>query len=82
MSQTAEAPKTVDTEDVFELLKRRGPLCASQISVELLASVKSIESILSELRDAGVVEQRPDRNESMVQEEVPWAITRNPFRQS
>jgi len=63
-------------EEVFNLLKRRGPLCASQIAVEVGWSLKNVKVALNELRQEGVVEPRPDRDRSVLygQSEVPWGL--------
>jgi predicted ArsR family transcriptional regulator len=76
-----EADATSSTaEDVFGLLKRRGALCVSQLSVELLISPKAIRHALAELQELELVEHRPDRDEDLnrIEDEIPWAI-RRPF---
>ena len=65
------------TEDVFNLLKRRGPLCASQIAVELGQSLRSVAEALHSLKDARIIEPRPDSNILFQQEEeTPWGLAR------
>lgn len=68
-------------EDVFELLKRRGALCTSQLSVELLQSPRIIRNALEELAELDLVEHRPDRDDNLnqIEDEIPWGI-RRPFR--
>jgi transcription initiation factor IIE alpha subunit len=61
-------------EQVFELLKRRGPLCESQLSTELLIGSREIDGALQRLKEAGVVELRPDRDESFKECEQPWGV--------
>jgi Mn-dependent DtxR family transcriptional regulator len=61
-------------ERVFELLKRRGPLCQSQLSVHLLASTRDIEKALQQLTQMGIVEHRPDRNPVLREIEEPWGL--------
>ena len=66
-----------DAEEIFELLKRRGPLCASQISVEILISLKRTISALVHLEGQQVVERRPDRDIDRRFSDpalAPWAL--------
>jgi len=64
-------------EDVFNLLKRRGPLCASQIAVELGQSLRSVGEALHSLKTEQLIEPRPDSNLSFQQEdETPWGLAR------
>jgi predicted ArsR family transcriptional regulator len=65
-------------EDIFNLLKRRGPLCASQIAVDLGRSLRKIREFLEEMKAEGVVELRPDRDRSMPydENETPWGLKR------
>lgn len=80
MSESTSNAAGPFTEDVFELLKRHGALCASQLSVELLTSPRTVHKALAELKRLDVVEQRRDRDEGLNQpeDEIPWAI-RRPF---
>ncbi len=73
------SPSKIDVRGkVFDLLKRRGPLCASQIAVELGRSLKGVTADLNEMRAEGSVEPRPDRGRSMPQDEfeTPWGLVR------
>ena len=80
MPESTSSSTSPVAEDVFELLKRRGALCASQLSVELLESPRIVHNALAELKRLDVVEQRRDRDEVLNQheDEIPWAI-RRPF---
>jgi DNA-binding transcriptional ArsR family regulator len=57
-STPAASDQTVD--QIFELLKRKGPLCASQISVELLVPLRDVVRGLTVLKEEGLVEPRSD----------------------
>jgi len=75
----AMAANAVDVDErVFNLLKRQGPLCASQIAVEVGLSLKRLEPTLDRLRSAGVIELRPDRDRSLSPDEAetPWGLAR------
>lgn len=75
----ADLASSVDVgEEIFNLLKRLGPLCASQIAVEIGLSLKKIKPILEQLRAEGVIEPRPDRDRSMPydESEIPWGLSR------
>jgi DNA-binding transcriptional ArsR family regulator len=63
-------------EEVFRLLNRRGPLCESQISVELLLPLRVVQVVLGRLRAMGLVEPHPDRDERLraVKQEVAWGL--------
>jgi predicted ArsR family transcriptional regulator len=69
-------PKT--KEEIFDLLKRRGPLCASQIAVEMGLSLRGVTTAMEEMRAEGFVEPRPDRDRSMPydQYDTPWGLVR------
>jgi hypothetical protein len=64
---------------VFETLKRQGPLCESQLSVELLEGPGPILLALRELSGTGLVEKRPDENPRYQSAEVPWGLKRPRF---
>jgi predicted ArsR family transcriptional regulator len=66
------------SHEIFELLKRTGPLCASQIAVDLRAPLKKIRPVLEQLKQEGVVELRPDRDLNVPYEsdETPWGLSR------
>lgn len=70
----------VDVEtEIFELLKRRGPLCASQIVVRLSLPPKMIDAALKKLEADGIIERRPDRDRSIPydkESEMPWGLVR------
>ena len=59
-------------ERVFELLKRRGPLCQSQLSARLFTGARDIQTTLEQLEKIGVVEPRPDPKLRRV--EMPWGL--------
>ncbi|MFN7928932.1 MAG: helix-turn-helix domain-containing protein [Blastocatellia bacterium] len=65
---------------VFQLLRQRGPLCASQLSVELVVPLKEINLSLDELEKKHLVERRSDRDTKRhyTQEEEPWGLA-TPF---
>jgi predicted ArsR family transcriptional regulator len=65
-------------EEVFNLLKRRGPLCASQIAVEIGISLKNLELVLDQLHAEGAIEPRPDHDRSLLSDksEEPWGLPR------
>jgi hypothetical protein len=65
-------------DEVFNLLKKLGPLCASQIAVEVGVSLKNLEPVLHRLQTDGVIEPRPDRDRSLPydESEKPWGLTR------
>ena len=64
-----------DTADlIFELLKRRGPLCQSQLSTELLVSTHRIEKALRDLEKDDLVEVRPEHRAYLKAAELPWGI--------
>lgn len=66
-------------EEVFDLLKRRGPQCSSQVAVTTGAPLKKVTAALDELRQVGLIEPRPDHDTSIPfnELEVPWALTRS-----
>ena len=68
-------------DEVFNLLKRLGPLCASQLSAEVGVKVSVIERELLRLVELGLVEQRADKDTTREysEPEKPWGI-RRPFR--
>lgn len=65
-------------DKIFDILKRKGPLCSSQISVELLLPITKVEAGLKKLEEEGIVELRPDRNDSINRnsELTPWGLSR------
>lgn len=63
-------------EEVFNLLKQRGPLCISQMVVELGLPPRLVVSALQSLKDVGLVELRPDRNQSLNGDDTPWGLSR------
>lgn len=74
----AELPEAT-LDKIFELLKRKGPLCASQVSIELLLPLRKVMAGLRKLHDEGIVELRPDRDEVNNEDEelTPWGLTRS-----
>lgn len=76
---TALADNSVEIRDhVFSLLKSRGPLCASQISVEMGLPLKGVRTALKDLQAEGLVAPRPDRDKSVTYSEIemPWGVSR------
>ena len=72
---------TVELADrVFEILKRRGPMCESQLSAELVVGLKSIATSLEQLEREGIVERRPDHDQA-IDTETAWGL-RKPFKGS
>ncbi|MFN2455710.1 MAG: winged helix-turn-helix domain-containing protein [Pyrinomonadaceae bacterium] len=67
------------SDEIFELLKRRGPLCISQISVELLLPPRKVQESLKALKETGLIDLRPDRNETQNNNAdlTPWGLARN-----
>ncbi len=51
-------------QEVFRLLRQKGPLAPVQISSDLLIPLNEVHSALVTLRDQGIVEPRPDRDRS------------------
>ena len=64
--------------DVFTLLKLRGPLCSSQLAADIGVSIKRIEAELRNLKEREIVERIPDRDNSrkFSDNEVPWGLRR------
>jgi hypothetical protein len=60
---------------VFSLLKKVGPLCPSQISVELGLPLKEIETALKILEMRGTVDLRPDRDMTKQGDEAAWGLS-------
>jgi hypothetical protein len=68
-------------ERVFDLLKRRGPLCASQLSNELFLPLKEVIQALAALKSRNVVEQRRSRGLVPPDEATaPWGLSTRIFR--
>ena len=63
-------------DEVFKLLRKKGPLSRTQISVDLLIPYKKVETALQTLRVRGVVEQRSDYDKSSQFEPStsPWGL--------
>ena len=61
-------------ERIFELLKRRGPLCQSQLSAHLLVGPKKVDAALLELEKQGIVEHRTEHSEALRRVENPWGL--------
>ena len=61
-------------EEIFEVLKRKGPQCQSQLSAELLVGAKEIEAALKELKESGAVETRPEHRAYLRDVEQPWGL--------
>jgi DNA-binding transcriptional ArsR family regulator len=74
-STAAVSNETIDL--IFELLKRKGPLCASQISVELLVPLREVVGGLTALKEDGLVEPRADESCNEADEVTsPYGLTR------
>lgn len=78
MLKTSALTEVALEEAVFELLKRRGPLCSSQIAVELGVPLREIDKALKDLQARGVIEPRPDRDKTVHYDktEIPWGLVR------
>lgn len=65
-----------NTTEVLRLLCAKGPLCPSQIGVELTISLRKVNSALKSLEARGYVARRPDRDRTLEVQapEVPWGI--------
>lgn len=63
-------------DEVFDLLKERGPLSPSQISAVLVIPIREVFRILKILREELIVEQRPDRTEELNadRQHIPWGL--------
>lgn len=77
MQSVSNAVDVVEAE-IFELLKRRGPMCASQIVVRLSLPPREIDEALKKLETDGIIERRPDRDRSIPydESETPWGLVR------
>lgn len=78
MKQSSGNQQLIDR--VFELLKRRGPLCQSQISAYLLTGTRHVDQALEELKRMGVVEPRPDHDPTLRDIEKPWGLSKPRIR--
>ena len=64
-------------EQIYDLLKRKGPLCASQIVVDLNFSLRQVVDGLNSLKDMGLVERRAGHDKDVEDEvQLPWRLTR------
>ena len=65
-----------EEKEIFQLLKLKGPLCVSQLSVELLEGPKEITQTLRKMEEKRVVEKRPDRDKGRKYSppEIPWGL--------
>ena len=64
-------------KQVFTLLKRKGPLCSSQIGFELGLPIRYVVTALNDLEKDSVVQQRPDRDEALRDvddTQIPWGL--------
>ena len=80
-SQVISAPGHTESiaDEIFGLLKRKGPLCASQISVELLVPLRAVTAALRLLRDQHVVEPRRGGalRKDFDEECAPWGLRKS-----
>lgn len=62
---------------IFDLLRRKGPLCPCQISVELLTPAGFVMISLRKLRDFNLIDVRPDRDKyrDYGESETPWGLS-------
>jgi hypothetical protein len=62
--------------DIFELLKRKGPLCPSQISVELLVPLREVTAALRLLHERRAIEPRHDNRltQDFDDDCSPWGL--------
>jgi predicted ArsR family transcriptional regulator len=67
---------TSTQQDIFQLLKQNGPMCASQLSVELLVPLREVNNSLIELKKNRIVERRSDHDNirKYSSEEQPWGL--------
>jgi len=81
MPNSIEVAPVVTEDRIFELLKRSGPLCMSQIAVDLGLPFKKVKSALEGLSQEGLVERRPDKDREIEydEQEVPWGLSRPSF---
>ena len=65
-------------EIIISLLMERGPLCASQLSVETGIPIRQIQMELQTLESQGVAQKSPDRDKERDYSgsEHPWSIKR------
>ena len=83
MTSKAITPDEKVVKDaVFDLLRSEGPLCVSQIVVELLVDPEEVESALRLLQSEGCVEVRDDHLKGKVHKDcIPWGLATS-FRRS
>lgn len=76
MQTAGEIAGAVDglEKEVVGLLLDQGPLCPSQISVELVISLKMVNQLLGSLESRGIVKRRPDRDKKLSVDptQIPW----------
>ena len=77
MPEVAAQIHTQELEDeVYTHLVKKGSLCASQIAVDLDIPAKDVFRALEQLKDEGLVELRPDRDETKGYDklETAWGL--------
>jgi len=64
-------------ERIYDLLKRKGPLCASQISVDLLLPLREVNGGLQRLEGLGAVELKLEPDTAVKDRiQAPWRLAR------
>ncbi len=58
--ESPTSPDQTTVDEVFKLLRHKGPLSVTQISADLLLSVRRITPALDNLKENGLVEIRTD----------------------
>lgn len=70
----AVSSETIDS--IFELLKRQGPLCASQISIDLVIPLREVVGGLIALTEEGLVERRVNEPANKADDvTAPYGVT-------
>lgn len=75
--------KEADVNDVFNALKRSGPLAPSQLCSELLLGWNRVLAALKALQNKGYAELRPESGLDKNDPDCPWGLcVRRPVRSS
>ena len=77
-TQDAVRSSTDVEEQIYDLLKRKGPLCASQISADLILSLGKVQSGLEKLEGLGLVELKVGHDKTCGEDKIqaPWRLVR------